>query len=56
MDVFRMIEADALRRAAYFDGIAKAAAARGRNGEAIRYGTLAADARRTADRVKGATK
>ena len=56
MDVFGIIEAEALRRAAYFDGIAKRAAARGQNGEALRYGTLAADARRTADRVKGSIK
>ena len=46
----------ALRRASNFDGIATAAAADGRDGDALRYRTLAADARRTADRLKGASK
>jgi hypothetical protein len=56
MDAFGMIEASALRRAAFFDRIASDAAASGRDGDALAYRTLAADARRTADRAKGATK
>lgn len=54
MDVFGMIAADAQRRARYFQSIADAAGKAGRDGEALRYGTLAADARRTADRARKA--
>ena len=55
MDVFGMIEADALRRAARFEAMAEASDAAGRGADALRYWTLADDARRTADRVKGAS-
>ena len=47
--------ADALM-AARFKAMAEAADAAGRGAEALRYWKLADDARRTADRVKGAIK
>jgi hypothetical protein len=54
MDVFGMIAADADRRATYFDVEAMRARRRGRRSDALRYSTLAADARRTADRARKA--
>ena len=51
-----IVAAAALRRAARFDAMAEASDTTGRGADALRYWTLADDARRTADRVKGSSK